>query len=345
MERRVTVRDIAKKTGHHYSTVSLALRGALRIPAGTRETICRVAREMGYCPDPMVKALAYYRAAIKPPTYRATLAWLVNDSQSVFRGDYNFKRCLQGAQQCAEGLGYKLEEFLLRSPGMTPARMRNILLNRGVNGILVAPQPNRRIRMRIPMDWSQFAAVSFGYTLAFPTLHCVASDHFRSVKLVVRKLRSMGYRRIGLCVHRIWNGRVNEGWLGGYLSETWNNPSPFRIDPLLVEGWESSRIRKWINANRLDAVIVDDCGIIDRIKDSLRVPIPLKLGAASLQVYDEDMIHSGIYQNGEEIGRQAVHLLVGMLHANQRGTPVIPQTLLIEGTWREGTTTRRGSAA
>lgn len=344
MERRVTVRDIAKQTGHHYSTVSLALRGTLRIPAGTRETICRVAREMGYRPDPMVKALAFYRAAIKPPTYHATLAWLVNDSQSVLRGDYNFKRYLQGAQQCAEGLGYKLEEFLLRAPGMTPARMGEILVNRGVNGILVAPQPNRRIRMRIPMDWSPFVAVSFGHTLAFPPLHRVASDHFRSAKLVVRKLRSMGSRRIGLCVHRIWNGRVNGGWVGGYLSETWNDPSRFRIEPLLVEGWESSRIRQWIKSNRLDAVIVDDCSFIDRIKDSLRFPIPSKLGAASLHVFDEDTTHGGIYQNDEEIGRQAVHLLVGLLHANQLGTPVIPQSLLIEGTWREGTTTRRSSA-
>jgi LacI family transcriptional regulator len=342
--RRVTLRNIAAKTGFHYSTVSLALRGEPRLPEETREKIVRVAREMGYQPDPMVNALAFYRNAIRPPTYRATLAWLVNDDTSVFHPQYNFRECLLGAQQRAAELGYKLEEFLLRAPGMTPALMARMLENRGIAGILISPQPSGRMRMRIRMNWSSFAAVSFGYTLAFPSFHRVTNHHFRASKLAVRKLFSLGYRRIGLCIHRIWNGRVDGGWVGGYFSEMVGGRPSCRIEPLLVEGWEPDRIQNWILENRLDAVIVDDCRFIDLISGALRIPVPQRLGAASLGILEGDRAYSGIYQNDKEIGRAAVDLLVHLLHSQGRGIPAIIQNNLVEGIWKEGNSTRRVSS-
>ncbi|MCE0499782.1 MAG: LacI family transcriptional regulator [Methylacidiphilales bacterium] len=339
--RRITIRDIAKKSGFHYSTVSLALRGEPRLPAETRKKILRVAREAGYSPDPMMKALAFYRNAIRPPTYHSTLAWLVNDSKSVFHLRTSFSAYLEGAQQRAGELGYKLEEFLLRKPGMTPALMAQVLENRGIAGILIHPQPGARMQMRIRMDWSSFAAVSFGYSLAFPSFHRVTNHHFRTVKLTVRKLYSFGYRRIGLCVHRIWNGRVDGAWVGGYFSEIASGRKACRIDPLLVEGWEKTRILDWIRANRLDAVIVDETHFIDLISESPGFSVPQKLGAVSLGVTRDDTVHSGVDQNEIEIGRAAVDHLVQLLHSHRRGIPLIPQNILIEGTWRENRTTRR----
>jgi hypothetical protein len=194
------------------------------------------------------------------------------------------------------------------------------------------------------MDWSPFAAVSFGYTLAAPQFHRVTNHHFRAAKCVMRKLKSRGYRRIGLCIHRVWNGRVDGGWLGGYLSETWRARDAFRIHPLEVEDWDGPLIAGWIKDNRLDAVIVDESRFIDLIRDSLSIPVPSTLGAACLALPDEDLFHSGIYQNDELIGRTAVDLLVGLLHANWRGIPPIQHNLLIEGTWKEGRTLRRAGA-
>jgi LacI family transcriptional regulator len=339
--RRVTLRNIADKTGFHYSTVSLALRGEPRLPKETRQKILSAAREMGYRPDPMVKALAFYRSAIRPATYRSTLAWLVNDDKSVLHPHYNFRACLEGAGQRAGELGYKLEEFLLRAPGMTPVLMARMLENRGIAGILIPPQPSARMRMRIRMDWSSFAAVSFGYTLAFPSFHRVTNHHFRAAKMAVRKLYSLGYRRIGLCVHRIWNGRVDGGWTGGYFSEMLGGRPLSPIEPLLVEGWEKKRIRNWILENRLDAVIVDETRFIDLIPKVLHIPVPQKLGVASLHLFEDDRTHSGIHQNENEIGRAAVDLLVHLLHTQGRGIPAIIQNILVEGTWRKGGTTRR----
>jgi LacI family transcriptional regulator len=341
IQRRITLRDIAAKTGFHYSTISLALRGDSRLSADTREKVLHAAQEMGYCPDPLVQALAVYRHAIRPASYRATLAWLVNDDQSAFQPGYNFTPYLVGAQRRAGELGYKLEEFLLRAPGMSPAQMTRILENRGIVGILIPPQPSARMRARIRMNWAPFAAVSFGYTLAFPSFHRVTNHHFRAAKLCVRKLFSLGYRRIGLCLHRVWNGRVDGAWVGGYFSEMSGGRLMCRIEPLLVEGWDKTRIRRWILKNRLDAVIVDESQFIDLISESLQIPVPQKLGAACLQIAEQDRVHSGIFQNEEDTGRAAIDLLVHLLNTQERGIPLIIQNILVEGIWREGASTRK----
>jgi hypothetical protein len=69
--------------------------------------------------------------------------------------------------------------------------------------------------------------------------------------------------------------------------------------------------------------------------------VPQKLGAASLQVFSDDTVHSGIYQNETEIGRASVDHLVHLLQSHSRGIPPVNQNILIEGTWREQHTTRR----
>jgi hypothetical protein len=90
-----------------------------RISAATRAEITQAAKEMRYRSDPMIQALSVYRNATHPPIYHATLAWLVTDKRSAARPDYNFHNYFYGVQERAEELGCMIEEFLLRSPGMT----------------------------------------------------------------------------------------------------------------------------------------------------------------------------------------------------------------------------------
>jgi len=349
MERRVTLRDIAEATGCHYSTVSLALRGDLRIQEQTREKILRTAQKLGYRPDPMVKALAVYREAIKPAIYHATLAWFSNARESQFHPGYIFKHYVAGARTRAEELGYKLEEFVLHEPGMTLARLPKILQTRGISGILVAPQPPHRMLTGIHMDWTRFSAVAFGYSLAWPPIHLVSNHQYRAAKIAVRKLISLGYKRVALVVGEVSNGRVDGNWLGGYLTEILHK----KLDPLvflrttkgsetLLEDRESPRLKAWLEKNKPDALIIDySPPFIPWLKETCGLRVPEDIGVTSLNVQSDDMIHSGIDQNESEIGSAAVDLLVNMLHTNERGIPAISRRLLIEGTWRMGETVRR----
>src|SRR4051794_8013672 len=75
---RVTLRDIARKAGVHFSTVSLALRDHPRIPAETRERLRQLARKLGYVADPLLASLSSYRSKRRGEQFRSSLAWITN---------------------------------------------------------------------------------------------------------------------------------------------------------------------------------------------------------------------------------------------------------------------------
>src|ERR1700736_5344251 len=69
LQTRPTIRDIARQTGFHYSTVSLALRDHPRSPEATKRTIREAAQGLGYQPDAMLSALCAYRVMKRPPKH------------------------------------------------------------------------------------------------------------------------------------------------------------------------------------------------------------------------------------------------------------------------------------
>lgn len=339
MERRITIRDIAKLLGCHHSTVSLALRDDPRLPKKTRQNVQKAARKMGYRPDPMVQALAAYRSAIKAPADHGTLAWLSNESHRQIGAKYSFITYLEGARARAADLGYRIEEFALRAPGMTPRRMVQILQTRGITGVVIAPQPIERIRTRIRLDWSPFSAVAIGYSLAWPRLHLVTNHQFNTIKIAYRKLNALGYRRIGLCIDRVINGRCNGGFLGGYLSESARWPKRMQIEPFVYEKWISPEFRAWFRANKPEALILHNSPDIERVLKDIKVRAPEDIGMVCLTRTSKG--YASVDQNSQEIGIAAVDLLVSMIHRNERGIPAIPRSLLIEGTWQDGHTVQR----
>jgi len=64
-------------------------------------------------------------------------------------------------------------------------------------------------------------------------------------------------------------------------------------------------------------------------------------GLALMDVPDDNTELSGINQNNRIIGRTAVDMLVAKIHANERGIPLNPRRILIEGRWMPGTTAPR----
>ena len=75
-QKRGTIYDIAKRVGVSHSTVALALRNHHRISEKRRKQVHRVAAEMGYAPDPLLAALASYRAQIQPAKLQNAIVWL-----------------------------------------------------------------------------------------------------------------------------------------------------------------------------------------------------------------------------------------------------------------------------
>lgn len=59
MNKPATIRDVAGALGMHKSTVSLALSGKGNVSAATRQRVLRVARELGYEPNPLAQRLVH----------------------------------------------------------------------------------------------------------------------------------------------------------------------------------------------------------------------------------------------------------------------------------------------
>jgi len=336
-ELRPTLRDIARKAGCHYSTVSLALRNHPRIPLKTKERIRTIAGQLGYRTDAMLAALCAYREMKRPPKERGALAWLTNHrtergwATSACNRDY-----FEGASARAAERGYRLERFWLAAPDMDALRMNKIFWTRGIQGVLLPPQERL---CTIELDWHNLSAVTFGYTLTHPRLHLVSNHEYRTMGTLFSELNRRGYRRVGLVNLRSQDERVDHNWLAAYLVEQ-NRLCPEQaIPPLIMEGWNNQDFLSWVQRYRPDAIVTKLVEVLASLKQAgYRVPEDIGVAYHSL---DEGRLGlSGMKKNSFQIGIMAVDLLVDMLHRNERGIPAHAYLLMVEGTWYEGRTVR-----
>jgi LacI family transcriptional regulator len=336
-KKRITLRDVAQRAGVHYSTVSLALRNRGALPAATRQKVRRAAEELGYRPDPMLASLSSYRRE-PAERYRATLAWVTNfPTRTGWRDEEIYLEYFTGARQRAQALGFKLQEFWLREPAMTPARAAQILAARGIRGLLIAPQPAPATVLAL--DWAGFSAVVIGYSVASPALHMVGPNQYRCMTLLLDQLRRRAYRRIGLVMLRASDERVDRNWHAGFLVGQQRLAVRDRLPPLFLDTWDEAAFAAWLRRHRPDA-IVSKCAEALPALHRLGYRLPRDLGAAFLTRVKPSRELSGVNESPLDVGAAAVDYLAGMLHRDERGVPELPRRLLIEGQWIDGRTVR-----
>lgn len=327
-----TQADIAKLAEVHRTTVSLALKGDPRIPEATRARIQKIADKLGYQPDPMLSALIARRVHRQEKPFQGVLAWLVNNE-----GRWDWRRIFheyhEGAVSRAKRYGYNIEVFDLQTPGMTSARMGSILTARSIRGVLVVPQPRVDVDLTA-FPWGKFSAVAFGYSLKKPQLHTVGSSQFQGVKLAMRKLAEMGFRRVGFVFSIENSERVNHHYLGAYLAEEWLRAGGIPMPPLEM----ADNFKTWHRRHRPEVVIASSgSGLIQRIR-AAGLRIPEDIGVACPFSPSRSDPYSGVYENSVRVGEVAVDMVVSMIHRGERGVPEIPQRTLIEGVWVPGKT-------
>lgn len=346
MPRRITLRDIADKADVHISTVSLALRNSPKLRAEMRERIQKIATELGYTPDAAMSALVAYRRGVQASSYQSTLAWLNNWPEPAhLRGVQTFNDYFLGASERAARFGYKLEEFFLHAPGMNPARMASILRARNIQGIIVPPQQSDGRKM--DFDFTGFSAVSLGYSLRPAALHVVTNHQFLSATLLVNKLRSLGYHRIGLYLFGDWDKKVNHGYSTGFTTAQATLPKKDRLAPLLSEkGLTPDAFRAWVMREKPDAVITQGIALelLDWLKP-LGLRVPRDIGIVDLSAHPDTPQMAGIYQNDPLIGATAVDFVIGMLQRNEHGLPGTIIYTLVDGVWKTGKSVRLSPSA
>lgn len=334
---RVTLRDIARRLSVTHTTVSRALRNNPQVSPALRRKIQRVARAMGYRPDPMLAALAHYRrAGVKTPV-RAELGWINcwPDAKKL-RSFKEFELYWAGAFEEAEKCGYRLEEFHLHG-SLSPERLAQILRARNIQGILLPPLPPASTGIRPDwgdFDWNRFSVVRFGYSIAQPRAHIVTGDQLANGLLACENIRRLGYSRLGL----VTTERPVVRFAAGYLHHQMNFEPALQMPPLLLR--EASRdadqraLSAWLKRFKPD-VIFTDIQFVPAMLAELRLRVPHDIGLATTSTLDGNT-DAGIYQNSDEIGRAAVQLVISLIHHADFGVPIICREVLVEGRWVDG---------
>jgi hypothetical protein len=167
----------------------------------------------------------------------------------------------------------------------------------------------------------------------------VANHQFRAMRLAMRRLKKLGFQRIGLALRRSFDARVNHHWLGGFLVEQRRFLSPNQVPPLIVPDreWNSKSFAKWFHEHRPEVIISHHEEVLEWFP-ALEVYVPEEAGFVHLNCPDLNGTFAGIFQNAPLIGAVAVDFLAGMIQRNERGIPALSHSILVEGIWQDGAT-------
>jgi LacI family transcriptional regulator len=337
MKTRITLRDVAQRSNVHVSTVSLALRNSPRLPECTRNRVQAIAREMGYAHDPLLDALLAYRDSARRRSNPAVLAYVTSWPTALDSSPHH-RYYWRGAKQRASELGFRLEHFSLAEPGMTDARLGQILLARGIQGVVLSSFSEGSAEVRF--DWEQFAAVRIELQPVWPPFQTSAVDHVRAIQEAVRQALRRGYIRPGFMLGHNWSELVEDHWKMGFLWAQQSLPAVDRLPIFLFKSdWRAvpreHRFEAWYSRNRPDVLIGPYRQIEMRLGDlSLTVPHSVAVIDPFLEV--EHPFYAGILHNFEEVGARAIENLVMAVTQNLRGIPEVMVRSYVDGFWQPG---------
>lgn len=339
ISKRTTMHDIAKKLGVSTTTVGLALKNSPRVSIQRRRKIQQVARAMEYRPDPALARLAVYRWNKPQSSYHGTIAWLRHWGMEDQRMKFKYhEQIWRGTSQMAGRLGYRVEPVCWE-PDFSARRLEQILVARGIQGILIPP--HRPAPDWHEFAWDRFSVVRFGLSVPFPDANLVTPDSFRGMVTAVRRIHEYGYRRIGLVVGEFDVG-IGGNFCGGFLSACYYLDLKLKIPPLISNSTEYQRnakrenqaFRNWLERYRPDAIIINEAHVISQLNE-LGYRIPEDIAVAATSVHDMP-IDAGMEQDAVAVGSVAVETLVKQINFNERGEPEHPCRILVESKWQDG---------
>jgi LacI family transcriptional regulator len=326
----ITMETIARHAGVARSTVSKALRDDPTIPAKHCAEIKRLAEELGYRPNPMVSTLMAQLHGGRRRNDPYHIAWidLWPDSTAL----PIMKPLLAGARRRADELGYNIELHQPIAEGINPDRLRQVLTTRSQWALIIPPVPESM--MRYSLDLRGLAGVTVGTSLHEPIMHRVSPNHYQGAQLACVKLRAKGFHRIGIVLSSEFNNRVEGKWLGAFLSEQQLWPTSHRVRPLLIGRGEQIRFKRWLDQEEPDVILLAEPHVdLWRSERCGARSSPLPAAWLHLETSGKGVWH--VDYHAEDLGAAAVELVIGQIHRNERGSPAIAHTLLLDSSWVE----------
>lgn len=343
---RVTLKQIAEHTGLTRMAVSLALRDKPGVSAATRARVLEIAESLGYAPDPEVSNLMARIRASRPAETKACIGLLTAGPSPETVISVTERKYIEGVFDRAKIYGYRVEEFHIGEGGLSAARVSSILWSRGIEGVILRPLQfgiSGRSARAVRFDFERFSSVAISETIVTPDLDRSLHDQYTAMLITMAELTKLGYHRIGLVIEDALNQRVNGRWSAAFMQFQLSLGNPGLPTPLILADFQSRNFESWFKQHQPDAIVsVNRFGL--RFIQQLGLNMPRDIGYASLDLDGEpdgSRHVSGIDQNSHLVGAAAVDMLVVSMQRKQRGIPLHPVRIEVEGEWKPGATTRK----
>lgn len=338
--RRATLKDVAKDTGYHITTISLALRGHASIPAETRLLIETAAKRMGYQRNAVFHALSRFRqqGRVRAPSPR--IAYLENfGAGSGLKRPAHLHAMLEGARKQAELLGYQLDVLAVGEDDLDARGVSQYLRTHSITGVVMGGfLPGYA---EIALNWDELAVAKIHSRHTEPDVTVVANDHIREVRLAFSRLRALGYKRIGIAIGRADEDACGHRHTAGYLMEEASIPPEQRVPPMLFP-YNSDTvavgglIARWVRRHTVDVVLCN-WNTIPQMLEREKLSVPDEVACACLCLCGPISGKlAGIRPHLDLVGERAVSIVVSQLKSGQLGLPESPSSLYVQSNWQDG---------
>jgi LacI family transcriptional regulator len=326
---------LAEKLSLSRATISRALRNDERISTQTRQRVRTAAEEAGYRQNPYVSVLMSKLRHGVSPLASPVIAYInPQPSRDLWRSSEHWLYTYRGAAARAKELGFELQEFWLREPGMTSDRLSMILRTRNIRAVILAPpMPGQTVDF-LPEDC---AAVACDIEPAGDRLHRVSTDYVGNTLKILHALRDLGYKRIGLAIEESRARYMHMLPRMALLDFEENLPKEDRTGYWIGVPDQMSEFANWMLQARPDALVTSNW-LPQMWLQPLGFRIPEDIAIAQLEPVFYPFQYSGIDGRFEQVGRSAVDLLVTQIHANEFTLAHHPNHVLNAGVWRPGVT-------
>lgn len=342
-----TIRELAQRLGLSTATVSYALRHHPCVAPQTRQRVLDAAKAAGYRSSVMVNALmtqVRQRAAHAKPSGEVIAYLHAFDREEDWQHTPSLAEQYDGARKRARELGFSVQALWLGSWGEQSRQTARIMRARGIRGAIVAPVSIVKMKT-LELDWAATCSVAISYTFSQQPICRVVHHHLRGISDCFSKLRTLGYKRIGLVMHR--EDDMEHIWTAGFLaSQQVYHASRLPI-LMMEEPTDPKPFLAWLARCNPDAVItVHGWGHLPL--QWLRrhaVRVPDDIGYASLDVGSDHVGKiAGTLQDNAGMGAAAVSMVASSLLHNEIGFPDKPTITMIGGSWIDGPTVRKQRA-
>ena len=321
----ITLRMVAAEAGVSLSTASAALQGLDIVKPATRKKVEAAALKLNYRRNSAASVLSSMRN--RNSQKQAFIVWLSAyspEKQTPGEGDWNAGP--RFAAKEAERLGLQFAAYNIDHPEDTPRIIREIEA-RGCDGIIWG---TNELGDLPSIPWNRFSVVSTDESRLKDGFDIVLSNQFRSTIELLRRIKKIGYKRIGVCLRNHANLHFDDEVRYGALSafQHYDQAGAHYIPPIHMEHEtpnSASRLADWVKEYKPEVVVGFSIGDITRLKEQgFKIPEDFAYVALHVTEFDQDVL-AGRKHNKEVVPGYAVRVLMEKMRHGIRGLSKHPQ--------------------